>query len=321
MNVEHELREMKQTLAELQQAVSAEGRIHRDYVELGFIHQKLADEWWSFVEPHLGEAMVFRSQGAIREHALRKLPEYEGLCLEFGTGWFNSMRLFAAQLGGARPDQIIYGFDTFEGLPEEWPGTDAGIGAFHIPTPGDLPANVRLIKGLVQDTVPGFLAAQNAPIRFMHMDLDLYGPTLAVLHAALPFLRPGAVILFDEFTGYAGYRHGEFKAWREFAPHLTAAGLGFRYAAFSYGQATIIITSASWRFARRLCRARPMLSCPESCAVCGCGWGASACAAPWLRSGGCVRASPKTAGRPLRACDPYSCRCRSACAAPAPRAG
>ena len=240
----HEFHALKQSVAELRHAVSGEAIIHRDFVELGFIHQKLADEWWEFVQPHLGQAMVFRSQGAIREHALGRLPSYEGLCLEFGTGWFNSIRLFSTHLSNHRPEQIIYGFDTFEGLPEEWPGTDAGIGAFHTPTPTDLPANIRLIKGVVQDTAPGFLQEQNAPIRFLHMDLDLYAPTLAVLKAALPYLRPGTTILFDEFTGYAGYRHGEFKAWHEFVPHLTAAGLGFRYAAFSYGQATIIITEA-----------------------------------------------------------------------------
>ena len=47
---------------------------------------------------------------------------------------------------------------------------------------------------------------------------------------------------------------------------------------------------------------------------------ASASAAPWPRSGGCARASPRTAGRPLPACGRCSCRCRSACAARAPRA-
>ena len=45
------------------------------------------------------------------------------------------------------------------------------------------------------------------------------------------------------------------------------------------------------------------------------GSGGAACAAPWLRSGGCVRASRRTACRLLPACGRCSCRCRSACAA------
>src|SRR6266436_3164753 len=40
---------------------------------------------------------------------------------------------------------------------------------------------------------------------------------------------------------------------------------------------------------------------------------ASACAAPLPRSGGCVRGSPRTAGRLPPACGRCSCRCRSAC--------
>ena len=50
------------------------------------------------------------------------------------------------------------------------------------------------------------------------------------------------------------------------------------------------------------------------------GSGASASAAPSPRSGGCARASPRTAGRPPPACGRCSCRCRSACGARAPRA-
>src|SRR5262249_28537345 len=47
---------------------------------------------------------------------------------------------------------------------------------------------------------------------------------------------------------------------------------------------------------------------------------ASASLAPWPRSGGCARASPRTAGRPLPACGLCSCRCRSAYGLYAPRA-
>jgi len=61
------------------------------------------------------------------------------------------------------------------------------------------------------------------------------------------------------------------------------------------------------------------LSCPRSCAASSTGSGASASAAPSLRSGGCARGSQKTAGRLPPAYDPCSCRCRSACAARAPR--
>jgi len=48
---------------------------------------------------------------------------------------------------------------------------------------------------------------------------------------------------------------------------------------------------------------------------------ASTSLAPSPRSGGCVRASPRTAGRLLPACGRCSCRCQSACARRVLRAG
>jgi len=47
---------------------------------------------------------------------------------------------------------------------------------------------------------------------------------------------------------------------------------------------------------------------------------AATCAAPSPRSGGCARASRRTACQLLRACGRYSSRCRSASAAPSPHA-
>src|SRR3981081_4482949 len=52
---------------------------------------------------------------------------------------------------------------------------------------------------------------------------------------------------------------------------------------------------------------------PKSSAASWTATDASASSAPWPRSGGCARASLRTAGRPLRACGRCSCRCRSAC--------
>ncbi|TWI60432.1 hypothetical protein IQ16_07550, partial [Bradyrhizobium huanghuaihaiense] len=63
------------------------------------------------------------------------------------------------------------------------------------------------------------------------------------------------------------------------------------------------------------------ISCRGTTAASGSATDASAYAAPWLRSGGCARASPRTAGRLLPACGRCSCRCRSACAGRVLRAG
>lgn len=242
-SVAEDIAELRADVALLRQHLVPPHSVQSEYAELNFLHKKIAADWHQFVEPYLGEAMLFRSQGEIRQHMLGHFPPFQGLCMEFGTGWMESMRFFSAFLESTQ-FQFIYGFDTFEGLPEDWAGTSTGKGSFNNAIPDDLRSNVKLIKGLVQDTVPPFLAEQNLPIRFMHMDLDLYAPTRVVLEAALPYMRPGTAILFDEMFGYAGWRHGEFKAWQEVIPLLKARNLSYRYKAFTYAQALVIITDA-----------------------------------------------------------------------------
>lgn len=66
----------------------------------------------------------------------------------------NSLMPFVAQVAvGARifPDQTIHGFDSFEGLPEDW--SHVLKGAFG-EIKGALPDNVRLYKGWFEDTLP-----------------------------------------------------------------------------------------------------------------------------------------------------------------------
>ena len=66
-----------------------------------------------------------------------------GLYLEFGVYKGGSINFISSIL----PDEIIYGFDSFEGLPEDW-RYDLQKGGFNVD--GNLPPvnkNVRLIKG------------------------------------------------------------------------------------------------------------------------------------------------------------------------------
>jgi hypothetical protein len=63
--------------------------------------------------------------------------------LEFGVYRGTSINFFASRLNG-----VLYGFDSFEGLNESMPGTNAIKGTFNLG--GDMPtvlSNVKLIKG------------------------------------------------------------------------------------------------------------------------------------------------------------------------------
>ena len=77
----------------------------------------------------------------------------------------------------------VYGFDSFEGLPEKWrDGYDKGA----LSTNGKLPivnTNVELIKGWFNETLLPFIQKHNGKkVSFIHMDADIYSSTKYVLN-------------------------------------------------------------------------------------------------------------------------------------------
>ena len=115
-------------------------------------------------------------------------------------------------------EETVHGFDSFLGLPEKW-RDGFEVGMFNLD--GNLPevnANVTLIKGWFQDTLPAFLTEQCKKISFIHIDCDLYSSTKYILNTVKPYLQEGCVIIFDELVNYPGFdgETGELKAFYEF---------------------------------------------------------------------------------------------------------
>lgn len=134
-----------------------------------------------------------------------------GLTIECGVYFGRSLRVIAAQTRGD-----VHGFDSFQGLPEAW-NVAEHAGAYS--TAGrlpDVPPNVSLHTGWFEDTLPPFFAAHGEPIRFLHIDCDLYSSTQTVLAAARAHLTAGSVLVFDDLLGYPGFEAHELKAWEEF---------------------------------------------------------------------------------------------------------
>jgi O-methyltransferase len=99
------------------------------------------------------------------------------------------------------PDSRFVGFDTFEGLPEDWEA-DHPKGTFS--TGGAVPRidddRVSFVKGLFQDTLREYLVT--TPFRnrlVVNVDCDLYSATLFVLGTLDKFFEGGTVIIFDDF--------------------------------------------------------------------------------------------------------------------------
>lgn len=144
--------------------------------------------------------------------ALSQTPD-GALWLEFGV-WSGRTINYIAQYASGR----VYGFDSFEGLPETWrPGFEKG----EFNRGGALPAvrsNVQLVKGWFSDTLPGFLRERpGQQVAFLHLDADLYSSTIFVLEALKDRLD-GCVVVFDELVNYDGFdgATGELRAWHEF---------------------------------------------------------------------------------------------------------
>lgn len=123
-------------------------------------------------------------------YCLDKAPK-EGLVLEFGVSYGTSIRFIAETV----PHRTVYGFDTFTGLPEDWMGFKVGAFSNDNKMP-DVPQNVRLIKGLFQDTLPKFPKSE---VAFVHIDCDLYSSTSFVLDQLADYMVRGTVLVFDEF--------------------------------------------------------------------------------------------------------------------------
>ena len=112
----------------------------------------------------------------------------------------------------------VYGFDSFEGLPEKW-RDNFECKAFD--RHGDLPVvndNVVLLKGWFNDTLPEFIKSQNKKVSFIHMDADLYSSTKCIFDNLKEYLDTDCIIVFDELVNYPGFdgETGELKAFYEF---------------------------------------------------------------------------------------------------------
>ena len=135
-----------------------------------------------------------------------------GLWLEFGVATGRTINIISS-----RTTNKVYGFDTFQGLPEDW-DDHQGKGVYSLD--GVLPkvnSNVELIVGLFQDTLEEFLDEHPEPIAYLHIDADLYSSTKYVFDNIEDRIVPGTVISFDEVYNNQVYLDHEMKAWVEFA--------------------------------------------------------------------------------------------------------
>ena len=184
-----------------------------------------------FVRESMTGARTFPTPSETLAHALSLAPT-GGMALEFGVYSGTTLR----QIAVARSGSGVFGFDSFEGLPEDWrAGFLAGTFAVE-----ELPQvdGADLVVGWFSETLPGFLDAHPGPVDLLHLDADLYSSTATVLELVGPRLRPGSVVVFDEYLNHPGWQDGEHRAWRE---HAAAHDLEFVYEAFTHDNEQVVV--------------------------------------------------------------------------------
>ena len=142
----------------------------------------------------------------------------DGMYLEFGVKSGASLFYFAEKV---KP-KIIYGFDSWQGLPESWvrsPSKTLRKGKFRRDPP-KCPSNVKLVSGLFAESIPLFCNDYKGITSFVHIDCDLYQSAKDVLWGINNRIVPGTVMQFDEICdweeeSYTYWQEHEYKALKE----------------------------------------------------------------------------------------------------------
>jgi predicted O-methyltransferase YrrM len=193
----------------------------------------------AYVKERMPKALYFMEREPLLRYAVDRVTR-PGLFLEFGVFSGKSIWVIAQ-----RTPNVVHGFDSFEGLPEDWTGNKDPKGQYS--TGGrlpEVPPNVRLYKGWFSHTLPAFLQAHPDDVAFMHVDCDLYSSTREVLEATALQIREGTVIVLDDYFNFPGWKNHEFKALQEFAGRT---GLQYEYVGYARHQVALVVRRAPSR--------------------------------------------------------------------------
>ena len=205
----------------IREVLGAEFRARRDILAAG--ERVAAASSCEFQMREMPTARVFHDSLTTLRYGLDIAPA-EGMALEFGVFAGRSLRVIA----GSRPGKEVYGFDSFEGLPEDF-RPHVRQGTFALDRLPDVPG-AEFVVGWFDETLPGFLEEHPGPVAFLHIDGDLYSSAKTVLDHVGPRLRAGSVVVFDEFFNFPGWEQHEYRAWREW---LDATGAQVTYEAYT----------------------------------------------------------------------------------------
>jgi O-methyltransferase len=184
-------------------------RFAENIINIGYLVK--TSNWLEKVDAHIEQ-----DRNRFYEHILTSqgLADTPFTYLEFGVSKGVSLAWWVDH--ARHPDCRFVGFDTFEGLPEDWGNIPKGAYSAGGKMPDIQDERVSYQVGLFQDTLPGFLPEEPMQEKLVvHLDADLYNSTLFPLVHLAPHLKSGDVLIFDEFFAVSKCSH-EFRAWLDY---------------------------------------------------------------------------------------------------------
>lgn len=138
------------------------------------------------------------------EEVKRFTQNREFTFIEFGVWEGYSIKYLSEKF--TNPKNRFFGFDSFEGLPENWHTMTGNMDAGHFSTGGFAPfsddVRIKFIKGWFQNSVAPFITEFNLKNSYLvvHYDADLYSSTLHSL-MQIDRLKTKYLAIFDEIPG------------------------------------------------------------------------------------------------------------------------
>lgn len=132
---------------------------------------------------------------------IKKIQKKRVVYLEFGVYKGKTTQYWANKL--THPESIFFGFDSFEGLPEDF-DIIGPIKKGKFNTGGKFPEisdkRVRFVKGRFEKVLPTFQSIPNLDELVIIMDADIYNSTIYVLRYLRKFIKVGTYIYFDDMS-------------------------------------------------------------------------------------------------------------------------
>lgn len=187
--------------------------LYTDVIDTDFTAKRLASEESArYIVEHMRAIPNFDTDYDLHDWVARTQLITHGWVLEFGVATGRTLNHFAYCL----PHKMVYGFDGFEGLPEDWTSR-MRKGFFARKSLPKVKDNCRLVVGWFDQTLPPFKqnVIKQEQLALLHIDSDLYSSAVTILENLKDNIQPGTVIVFDEYINYPGWQFDEFRAWKE----------------------------------------------------------------------------------------------------------